>query len=78
MENEIKLNDRNICPQIKYLANLQGLNMTLLKFAVNELFDKKDSIRNLYNKMKNKTLRVSELAEIAEILNYEIILRKKS
>ncbi len=51
--------------------------MTLLKYAVNELFGKEDSIRNLYNKMKNNRLRVSELAEIAEVLNYEIILRKK-
>lgn len=77
MEQEIKLDVKNISTQIKYLTNLEGMNMTMLKFTVNQLFNKKDSIRNLYNKMKNKTLRVSELTEIAEVLNYEIILRKK-
>ena len=75
---EYKLDTENICTQIKYLAAKEGLNMTGLKYAVNEIFDKDDSVRNLYNKIKKKTLRVSELSEIAEILNYDIILRKKS
>ena len=52
--------------------------MTGLKYTVNAIFDKEDSVRNLYNKIKNKTIRVSELSEIAEVLNYDIILRKKS
>lgn len=77
MEGEFRIDVKNITAQIKYLSNVEGMNMTMLKFTVNQLFDKKDSIRNLYNKMKNKTLRVSELAEIAEVLNYEIILKKK-
>ena len=77
MEEDIKLETENLSIQLRYLANKEGLNMTLLKFAVNQLFNKKDSVRNLYNKMKNNRLRVSELAEIAEVLNYEIILRKK-
>ncbi len=78
MEEEYKLEVDNICSQIKYLAAKEGLNMTGLKYAVNQIFDKNDSVRNLYNKIKKKTLRVSELSEIAEILNYDIILRKKS
>ncbi len=77
MENEIKLDTNNLAKQLKYMANLEGLNMTLLKYAVNELFNKKDSVRNLYNKLKHDRLRVNELAQIAEVLNYEIILRKK-
>ncbi len=77
MEEDIKLETENLSNQLRYLANKEGLNMTLLKFAVNQLFNKKDSVRNLYNKIKNNRLRVSELAEIAEVLNYEIILRKK-
>ncbi len=77
-ENEYKLDTENLCSQIKYLASKEGLNMTGLKYMVNAVFDKQDSVRNLYNKIKNKTLRVSELSEIAEILNYEIILRKKN
>ncbi len=77
MENEIKLDTKNLGKQLKYLADIEGLNMTLLKYAVNELFNKQDSVRNLYNKLKHDRLRVSELAQIAEVLNYEIILRKK-
>ncbi len=77
MVDEIKLDTKNLSKQLKYLADIEGLNMTLLKYAVNELFNKKDSVRNLYNKLKHKRLRVTELAEIAEVLNYEIILRKK-
>ena len=78
MVNKIIIESNNIAAQIKYLASLEGLSMSALKFAVNELFGKRDSVRNLYNKMKNNRLRVCELAEIAEILNYDIILRKKS
>lgn len=52
--------------------------MTLLKFSVNAIFNKADGVRNLYNKFNRKTIRVNELEEIAEVLNYEIILRKKS
>jgi len=77
MVKEVRIECENIAAQIKYLANLEGLSMSALKFSVNELFGKDDSIRNLYNKMKNNRLRVCELAEIAEILNYDIILRKK-
>ncbi len=77
MEKDIQLDTENLSKQLRYLANIEGLNMTLLKYAVNELFDKHDSVRNLYNKLKHNRLRVCELAEIAEVLNYEIILRKK-
>lgn len=52
--------------------------MTLLKYSINAIFNKVDGVRNLYNKFNRKTLRVSELEEIAEVLNYEIILRKKN
>ena len=33
---------------------------------------------NLSNKLRNKTFRVSELAEIMDILGYDIYLKKKS
>ena len=78
MDKELKLDTENIASQIKYLASAEGLNMTGLKYTVNAVFDKNDSVRNLYNKMRNNTIRVSELSEIAEVLNYDIILRKKS
>ena len=52
--------------------------MTLLKYTINAIFNKNDGVRNLYNKFTRNTIRVSELEEIAEVLNYEIVLRKKN
>lgn len=75
MSNEIKLETKNLSLQIKYLAALQGLTMVKLKDEINAKYNKTDSIRNLGNKLRNKTFRVSELAEIAEILGYEIYLK---
>ncbi len=78
MGNEYRLETDNLKEQIKYLAALQGITMSRLKDEVNIKYNKTDSIGNLGNKLRNKTFRVSELAEILDILNYEIILRKKS
>ncbi len=77
MNNEYKLETENLKEQIKYLAALQGITMSKLKDEVNSKFNKTDSVRNLGNKLRNKTFRVSELAEILDILGYEIILRKR-
>jgi len=78
MENEILLNSENLKKQIQAIAKKEGINMTMLKVTINAIFNRVDGVRNLYNKFTRKTLRVSELEEIAEVLNYEIILRKKS
>lgn len=78
MENEILLDTKNLLKQIKQVAKTEGINMTLLKYSINAIFNKVDGVRNLYNKFNRKTLRVSELEEIAEVLNYEIVLRKKN
>ena len=77
MNNEYKLETENLKEQIEYLSALQGITMSKLKDEVNSKFNKTDSVRNLGNKLRNKTFRVSELAEILDILGYEIILRKK-
>ena len=77
MNDEYKLETENLKEQIKYLSALQGITMSKLRDEVNSKFNKTDSVRNLGNKLRNKTFRVSELAEILDILGYEIILRKK-
>ena len=77
MNREIRLETENLAQQIKYLSALEGLTVTKVKQLVNEKYNKTDSIRNLSNKLRNKTFRVSELAEILDILDYEIILRKR-
>ena len=77
MNNEYKLETENLKEQIKYLSALQGITMSKLKDEVNSKFNKTYSVRNLGNKLRNNTFSVSELAEILDILGYEIILRKK-
>lgn len=77
MNSECRLDVDNLKEQIKYLAAKQGITMNHLKQEVNSKYNKTDSVRNLGNKLRNKTFRVSELAEIADILGYEIYLHKK-
>lgn len=77
MIDELKLENENIREQIKYLAAVQGITMLKLKEEVNLRFGKNDSIRNLGNKLRNKTFRVTELAEIADVLGYDLYLRKR-
>ncbi len=77
MENEIKLETENLALQIKYLSALKGLTITKVKELINKKYNKTDSNRNLSNKFRNKTIRVSELVEIADILGYDIFLHRK-
>ena len=53
--------------------------MTVLKVKeeVNKKYNKTDSNRNLSNKFRNKTIRGSELAEILDILEYDIYIHKR-
>ena len=77
MEKEVKLETDNLALQIKYLSALNGLTVLKVKTLVNEKYNKSDSNRNLSNKFRNKTIRVSELVEIADILGYDIYLHKR-
>lgn len=77
MEREIKLETDNLASQIKYLAALDGFTVTKVKEKVNKKYQKTDSNRNLSNKFRNKTLRVSELVELLDILDYDIYVHKR-
>ncbi len=77
MENEIKLETNNLASQIKYIAALNGYTITKIKEEVNRKYNKTDSNRNLSNKFRNKTIRVNELVEILDILDYEIYIHKR-
>lgn len=77
MEREIKLETDNLASQIKYLAALDGFTVTKVKEKVNQKYQKTDSNRNLSNKFRNKTLRVSELVELLDILDYDIYIHKR-
>ena len=77
MSKEYILESENLASQIKYLAALNGLTVFKVKELVNQKYNKTDSNRNLSNKLRTKTFRVSELVEIMDILGYEIILKQK-
>ena len=77
MERETKLETDNLASQIKYLAALDGFTVTKVKEKVNKKYQKTDSNRNLSNKFRNKTLRVSELVELLDILDYDIYIHKR-
>ncbi len=77
MKKEYKIEKDDVKNQIKFLASLKGLTLTDLKEEINKRYKKTDSIQNLSNKLRSGTFRVSEFIEIAEILDYEIILREK-
>ena len=77
MDNEVKLETENLAHQIKYLAAMNGFTVLKVKEEVNKKYNKSDSNRNLSNKFRNKTIRVSELAEILDILNYDLYIHKR-
>lgn len=76
MNKEYKLDTENINSQVKFLASLKGYTVGKLKEKINVTYGKNDKASNFRNKMALGRLRISELAEIAEILGYEIILRE--
>lgn len=77
MKKEIKLETENLALQIKYLSALNGMTVLKVKEEVNKKYNKTDSNRNLSNKFRNRTIRVSELAEILDILEYDIYIHKR-
>jgi hypothetical protein len=78
MIREYKLETNNLRNQLKSLTVMEGMSLTKLKILINEKYDKTDTLENLTNKLRNKTIKATELFEILDTLGYEIILRKKS
>lgn len=62
---------------VKLLATVEGKTLTRLKVDINHKYNKTDSLENLTNKLRNKTVKVSELLEILDVLEYDLIVRKK-
>ncbi|MBS6603626.1 MAG: hypothetical protein KH301_07730 [Brachyspira sp.] len=77
MKNEYILQNENIRQIVKLLATVEGKTLTRLKVDINHKYNKTDSLENLTNKLRNKTVKVSELLEILDVLEYDLIVRKK-
>ena len=67
----------NIRTLVKFLATAEGRTLTRLKVDINHKFNKTDSLENLTNKLRNRTVKLTEFLEIAEVLGYELIVKKK-
>lgn len=74
---EQKIKYDNIKTLVKSLTSMENMTLTKLKILINHKFNKTDGLNNLTNKIRNKTLRVTELLEIFDILGYDLIVRKK-
>lgn len=77
MNNEYILHKENIRNLIKLLATAEGRTLTRLKVDINHKYNKSDSLENLTNKLRNKTIKVTELLEVFDILDYDVVIRKK-
>lgn len=77
MSFEQKIKSENIKNLIKSLSSMENMTLTKLKILINHKFNKTDGLNNLTNKIRNKTLRVTELLEIFDILGYDLIVKKK-
>ena len=61
---------------VKTLATYKGMSLRKL---VNKLADQNkasDCYSNFYNKLKNGTIKFSEIKDISDILGYEIIFKE--
>ena len=77
MEDLVKLEIDNLAHQVKYLAALKAMTVKDVKEKVNEKYGKTDSNRNLSNKFRTKTIRISEISEIFDILGYDLYIKKR-
>ena len=75
---EFKLEINNIKNLVKAVSSINGLNLTSLKKSINLKYQKTDEAKNLIKKLQNKTIRLSEMIEIADILDYDVILKKRN
>ena len=77
MTNEYILEKSNIRNLIKLLTTFEGKTLTRFKVDINHKYNKTDSLENLTNKLRNGTVKATEVLEIFDILGYDVIVRKK-
>lgn len=74
---EYKLEIKELKNLLKSLTAMNGLDLVKVKNKVNEKYKRADSIHNLRRKLNDKKLHVSEMLEILDILNCEVIIKYK-
>ena len=75
---EHKFENINIMNFVKVLATYKGLSLRKLlsKLSLNRGYS--NCYPSFYTKLKNETLRLNELKDIADELGYEIIFKDKN
>lgn len=63
--------------EIKSIIVKSGWTMSDIIEALNEKYNRKDTVQNLSNKLSRETLKYREALEIAEVIGYKIEWIKK-
>ena len=77
MKPEYMIEKYSLRDLIRSLALMEGKTLTRMKVDINHKYNKTDSLENLTNKLRNGTIKVTELLEIFDILGYDVLVRKK-
>ena len=67
------MNDKTIKQQIQIALAIRQMTLTDLYNQLKEKYGKEYSLQNLSSKINRNTLKYSEVQEIANILNYDIV-----
>ena len=68
----------NVRNEIKAIIVREGLSMGEVVRRLSTLHDRSRSIPNFSSKLRRGSLRYSEALELADVLGYEIVWKKKS
>lgn len=67
------MNDKTIKQQIQIALIERNMKLTDLYDQLKEKYNKEYSLQNLSSKINRNTLKYSEVQEIADILQYDIV-----
>ena len=67
----------NLRNEIKSYIGRQGMTMQEVVDLLADEYDWSDSASNLSNKLKRESLRYTEAVQLAEVLGFEIVWRKR-
>ena len=74
---DYKFEDISLIDFIKTLTIYKGYTLRRLLKLLHEQYGYSNSYAGFYNKLKNKTLKFSEVKDICDALGYEIIFKNK-
>ena len=74
MEDFIKMNVRN---EIKAQIIRAGMTMQQVVDLLSDEYGWSDSVSNLSNKLQRESLRYTEAVQLADVLDFEIVWRKR-